>query len=636
MKDWKDWDRLITVDQMEEATASLLETGAKVGADSWQQRVKNQTPHCGFGEAGTCCRICSMGPCRITKKAPRGICGCDVHGIVARNYLRFTAGGSATHSDHGRSIAHTLYLAKPDGAYQVKDPEKLKRIAKEWDIETENKDIYDLAHEVALTGLMEYGKPFGTQRFTKRAPEHTQELWDKAGITPRAIDREVSQSMHMTHMGCSSLPEALIRQSLRAGLSDGWGGSMMGTELSDVLFGTPKPVDTEANIGVMEKDMVNIVVHGHDPSLSEMVVFYAQDPEMIALAKSYGAKGINVCGVCCTANEVAMRHGIPMAGNFLQQENVVLTGACEAIVVDVQCIFPALGPLSKCFHTKFVTTSPIARMPDSEYIEFHEETAAENAKAIVKMAVENFQNRNQDLVNIPQLKTKARVGYSLEAIKKCLDGVTNSHVDELGTLKPLADVVKAGVLRGAVAMVGCNNPKVRPDPAHIELRKKLLKNDIIVVVSGCSAQAAAKAGLMDPEAKDYCGEGLKRVCELVGIPPVLHMGSCVDISRMMVLASDLAKDWGCNISQIPLCGCAPEWMSEKAVSIGNYVVSTGIDTFLGVDPYSKGSSEVTELLQGETGIKTWVEANYTVELDIEKMGDMMIERIEAKRAALGI
>ena len=636
MKDWKDWDRLITVDQMEEATASLLETGAKVGADSWQQRVKNQTPHCGFGEAGTCCRICSMGPCRITKKAPRGICGCDVHGIVGRNYLRFTAGGSATHSDHGRSIAHTLYLAKPDGAYQVKDPEKLKRIAKEWDIETENKDIYDLAHEVALTGLMEYGKPFGVQRFTKRAPEHTQELWDKAGITPRAIDREVSQSMHMTHMGCSSLPEALIRQSLRAGLSDGWGGSMMGTELSDVLFGTPKPVDTEANIGVMEKDMVNIVVHGHDPSLSEMVVFYAQDPEMIALAKSYGAKGINVCGVCCTANEVAMRHGIPMAGNFLQQENVVLTGACEAIVVDVQCIFPALGPLSKCFHTKFVTTSPIARMPDSEYIEFHEETAAENAKAIVKMAVENFQNRNQDLVNIPQLKSKARVGYSLEAIKKCLDGVTNSHVDALGTLKPLADVVKAGVLRGAVAMVGCNNPKVRPDTAHIELMKKLLKNDIIVVVSGCSAQAAAKAGLMDPEAKDYCGEGLKRVCELVGIPPVLHMGSCVDISRMMVLASDLAKDWGCNISQIPLVGCAPEWMSEKAVSIGNYVVSTGIDTFLGVDPYSKGSEEVTELLQGETGIKQWVEANYTVELDIEKMGDMMIERIEQKRAALGI
>jgi len=622
---------------MEEATNSLLENGKKVGADSWQQRVKNQTPHCGFGESGTCCRICSMGPCRITKKAPRGICGCDVHGIVGRNYLRFTAGGAATHSDHGREIMHTLYQTKADGNYQVKDPEKLIRIAKEWGVETEGKDIYDLAHEVAEIGLLEYGKPFGTQRFIKRAPQHTQDLWKAAEIEPRAIDREVSQSMHMTHMGCSSLPEALIRQSLRAGLSDGWGGSMMGTEFSDVMFGTPKPVDTTANIGVMEKDNVNIVVHGHDPSLSEMIVHYANDPEMIALAKSMGAKGITISGVCCTSNEVAMRHGIPMAGNFLNQENVVLTGACEAIVVDVQCIFPALGPLSKCFHTKFVTTSPIARMPDSEFIRFSAANAAENAKAIVRMAVENFKNRKPELVNIPSMKQNARVGYSVEAIKKVLDGVANSQVDTFGTTKPLIECVHSGVLRGAVAMVGCNNPKIRPDTAHIELMKKMLENDIILIVSGCSAQAAAKAGLMDPEkAKEYCGAGLKRVCELAGIPPVLHMGSCVDISRMMILAADIAKDWGINISQVPVVGCAPEWMSEKAVSIGNYVVATGIETFLGVDPYTKGSEEVTALLQGDHGIKDWVEARFVVDTDIESLGDKMIACIEAKRAALGI
>ncbi len=633
----KDWASLTTIEEMEAATNSLLENAQKVGADTWQQRVKNQTPHCGFGEAGTCCRICSMGPCRITPKAPRGICGCDVHGIVARNYLRFTAGGTATHSDHGREIMHTLHQTKEGGNYQVKDPEKLIRIAKEWGVETEGKDIYALAHEMAEIGLLEYGKPFGTLKFIERAPEHTQKLWHDAGIEPRAIDREVSTAMHMTHMGCSSLAEALIRQSLRCGLSDGWGGSMMGTEFSDVMFGTPKPIDTEANIGVMEKDNVNIVVHGHDPSLSEMVVYYANDPEMIAYAKSMGAKGITVSGVCCTSNEVAMRHGIPMAGNFLNQENVVLTGACEAIVVDVQCIFPALGPLSKCFHTKFITTSPIARMPDSEFIQFSAETAGENAKAIVKMAIENFQNRNHDLVNIPSQKQKARVGYSVEAIKKVLDGVANTQVDELGTTKPLVECVHSGVLRGAVAMVGCNNPKVRPDAAHIGLMKKLLENDIILIVSGCSAQAAAKAGLMDPEkAKEYCGAGLKRVCELAGIPPVLHMGSCVDISRMMILASDIAKDWGIHISQVPVVGCAPEWMSEKAVSIGNYVVATGIETFLGVDPYSKGSEEVTALLQGDHGINDWVEAKFVVETDIEKLGDKMIECIEAKRTALGI
>ena len=633
----KDWASLTTIEEMEAATNSLLENAQKVGADTWQQRVKNQTPHCGFGESGTCCRICSMGPCRITKKAPRGICGCDVHGIVGRNYLRFTAGGSATHSDHGREIMHTLHQTKEGGNYQIKDPEKLIRIAKEWGVETEGKDIYDLAHEMAEIGLLEYGKPFGVQRFLKRAPQHTQDLWKAAEIEPRAIDREVSTAMHMTHMGCSSLPEALIRQALRAGLSDGWGGSMMGTEFSDVMFGTPKPVDTTANIGVMEKDNVNIVVHGHDPSLSEMIVYYANDPEMIAYAKSLGAKGITVSGVCCTSNEVAMRHGIPMAGNFLNQENVVLTGACEAIVVDVQCIFPALGPLSKCFHTKFITTSPIARMPDSEFIQFHAETAGENAKAIVKMAIENFQNRNQDLVNIPNQKQNARVGYSVEAIIKVLDGVANSQVDEFGTTKPLLECVTSGVLRGAVAMVGCNNPKVRPDSAHIGLMKKMLENDIILIVSGCSAQAAAKAGLMDPvKAKEYCGDGLKRVCELAGIPPVLHMGSCVDISRMLILASELSKDSGIPISQLPVVGCAPEWMSEKAVSIGNYVVATGIETFLGVDPYTKGSEEVANLLQGEHGIKDWVEARFVVDTDIDSLCDKMIACIEAKRDALGI
>lgn len=619
---------------MEAATARLLETGAKVGADAWQLRVKNQTPHCKFGEQGVCCKICSMGPCRITPKAPRGICGCDAHGIVARNYLKFTAGGAATHSDHGREICHTLYCTSPDGSYQVKDPEKLIRIAKEWGVETEGKDIYDLAHEMAVLGMGEYGKVFGYQNFLKRAPQHTQDLWEKEEIAPRAIDREVSCSLHMTHMGCSSKPEALIRQSLRAGLSDGWGGSMAGTEFSDVLFGTPKPIDTEANLGVMEKDNVNIVVHGHDPSLSEMICEYADDPEMIAYAKSKGAKGITVSGVCCTSNEVAMRRGIPMAGNFLQQENVVLTGACEAIVVDVQCIFPALGPLSKCFHTKFITTSPIAQMPDSEFIRFEAENAAENAKAIVKAAIDNFENRNPDLVYIPDMKQKATVGYSVEAIVKTLDGVTNSQVDETGTTKPLIECITSGVIRGAVAMVGCNNPKIRPDSAHIELMKKLIANDIIIIASGCSAQAAAKAGLMDKAAKDICGAGLKRVCELADIPPVLHMGSCVDISRMMVLAATLAKDSGLNISQLPVVGCAPEWMSEKAVSIGNYVVATGIDTFLGVDPYVSGSSEVAELLT--SGIRDWVEAAYTVEKDIDKLGDAMIARIEEKRAALGI
>jgi len=633
-KDCKDCLTLTTVEEMEAATTRLLETGAALGADSWQQRVKNQTPHCKFGEEGTCCKICSMGPCRITPKAPRGICGCDVNGIVARNYLRFTAGGSATHSDHGREICHTLHQAREGGNYTVKDPDKLLRLAAEWGVESEGKDIYDLAHEIAEIGLLEYGKPFGTQRFLSRATDERREVWEKTGIAPRAIDREVSAALHMTHMGCSSDYKALITQALRCGLSDGWGGSMMGTEFSDIMFGTPTPIDTEANLGVMDVEKVNIIVHGHDPSLSEMVVLYANDPEMLELARSVGAKGINIAGVCCTSNEVTMRHGVPMAGNFLQQENVVLTGACEAIVVDVQCIFPALGPLSKCFHTKFITTSEIAQIPESEFFRFNAETAGDNAKAIVKMAIENFKNRDPEKIFIPDMKQKATVGFSNEAIKKCLDGVTNSHVNVTGTTKPLVECINSGVLRGAVAIVGCNNPKIRPDYGHIELMKKLLANDIIVIVTGCSASAAAKAGLMDKEAKKYCGTGLRRVCDLVGIPPILHMGSCVDISRMMLLASDIARDAGWTIPQIPLVGCAPEWMSEKAVSIGNYVIATGIDTYLGVYPQTKGAPEVDGYLQG--GVEELVGASFKVETDMDTLVDAMIARIEEKRVALGI
>ena len=626
--------KLTTIEENEAGMARLLETAAKVGADTWQLRVKNQTPHCKFGEQGVCCRICAMGPCRITPKAPRGICGCDAAGIVARNYLRFTAGGASAHSDHGREICHTLHTVSPDGAYKVKDPDKLIRIAKEWGVETEGKDIYDLAHEMSELALLEYGKPFGFQNFIKRAPEHTQEIWAREGIQPRAIDREVTTCMHMTHMGCSSDHEVLVRQALRTGLADGWGGSMAGTEFSDVLFGTPHVMETEANLGVMKEEDVNIIVHGHDPSLSEMICEYADDPEMIAYAKSVGAKGITVAGVCCTSNEVTMRRGIPMAGNFLQQEAVVLTGACEAIVVDVQCIFPALGPLSKCFHTKFITTSEITRIPGAEHIPFSPETAAESAKNIVKAAIDNFKNRKPELVHIPSAKQKATVGYSVEQIVKTLDGVTNSQVDGTGTTLPLVKCITSGVLRGAVAMVGCNNPRQRHDELHVELMKKLIANDIVVILTGCSAQAAAKAGLMDKRAKDLCGAGLKRVCELADIPPVLHMGSCVDISRMMILASEIAKDAGLNISQLPVVGCAPEWMSEKAVSIGNYVVATGIDTFLGVAPQVTGSPEVVELLTA--GLEDWVEASFTVETDLDKLGDAMIAKIEEKRAALGI
>ncbi|MBQ1515838.1 MAG: anaerobic carbon-monoxide dehydrogenase catalytic subunit [Lachnospiraceae bacterium] len=623
-----------TVEQMEADTERLHQTAELVGIDTWQDRVKNQTPHCMFGEQGVCCKICSMGPCRITPRAPKGICGATADTIAGRNYLRMAAAGAATHSDHGRECVWKLADSSADGYYHVTDATKLLKLAAEWGVETEGRDIYDVAHEVAEIGLNEYGKIRGYQRFTERATEERLQKWEAANIRPRAVDREVVTSMHMTHMGNTADAKELVRQALRVGMSDGWGGSMAGTEMSDILYGTPMPKETEGNLGVLDKEMVNIVCHGHDPAVSEMIVQVAESREMQAFAREQGAKGINIVGLCCTANEIAMRRGIKMAGNFLQQENAILTGVVEAIVVDVQCIFPNIGPVSECFHTKFYTTSPIARIPYSTYLELTSFNAGEVATQIVREACENFKNRDEAKIYIPEHKHKAAVGYSCEGIKSRLDTVTNSHLDEIDTYKPLIDCVKSGVLRGAVAMVGCNNPKIRPDYAHIELMKKLIANDIIVVATGCAAQAASKAGLLDKRAKELCGEGLRRVCTLADIPPVLHMGSCVDISRMMLLVTGIAKDWGIDTYQLPVVGCAPEWMSEKAVSIANYVVSTGITTFLGVEPQVSGSKQMMELITD--GVREWVDAGYVINTNPDELVDQMIECIEEKRKALDI
>jgi carbon-monoxide dehydrogenase catalytic subunit len=626
---------LITaIEQMEADTARLKEIACEVCAETWEDRNKNQTPHCKFGEDGICCKICHMGPCRITPKASRGICGADAHAIAARNYLRTIAAGTSAHSDHAREILHILRGASVEGNYHIRDAQKLINLAREWGVATENRDIYDIAHEVADLGLLEFGKADGYQRFMSRATRERQKLWQEQGIAPRAIDREVVTALHMTNMGNSADPEALVRQGLRTSLSNGWGGSMLGTEVSDILFGTPTERYTEGNLGVLEKDMVNIVVHGHDPAFSEMVVTAAEVKELVNYAKAAGARGINIVGLCCTANEVAMRHGVRMAGNFLQQENAILTGAIEMMCVDVQCIFPALAPLSECFHTKFVTSSPIARIPGSIYVEFKAETAFAQAKDLVKMAVDNYKNRDQSKVFIPSSKQNAVVGYPNEQIIKHLDGVINTHVEEPGSFRPVIDAIKAGVLRGAVAIVGCNNPRVRPDYSHFEIMRELLKNDILIVATGCAAQVATKAGLLNKDAKSLCGEGLRRVCQLVNIPPILHMGACIDISRMMLLATGIARDWGVDITRIPVVGCAPEWMSEKAVSIANYVVSTGIDVYLGIEPQVRGSEQMMRLIT--EGTKKITGAGYIINKDPHELVQRIISGIEEKRAALGI
>jgi carbon-monoxide dehydrogenase catalytic subunit len=561
---------------VDKATLEMLEKASSEGIETAFDRAERVKP-CPIGADGVCCKHCSMGPCRVPppkkkeetpeEKAKRtGVCGATAETIAARNFARMIAAGTSAHSDHARGVAE-VFLAAAKGeipGYTIKDEQKLYQVAMDFGIEIGDRSVQEVAVEVGEKALAEFGRQEGELAFIKRAPLKRQEIWKKLNIVPRGIDREVVELMHRTHMGVDQDYRSLLLNGARCALADGWGGSMISTELQDILFGNPVPVLGKINLSVFKEDEVNVVVHGHEPLLPEMLVVASQDPEMQELARSKGAKGINLAGMCCSANEVLMRHGIPVAGNFLQQELAIVTGAVDAMIVDVQCEMQSLAQVAQCYHTKLITSSPKAKMTGATHMEFNEHDAPNSAKAILKEAIENFPNRTGKTA-IPQGYDQDMVaGFSHETINYLLGGLFRA------SYRPLNDNIINGRIRGVAGVVGCNNARVTHDDHHLKMIKELIKNDVIVITTGCSAMACGKAGLLTPEAaRQFAGEGLASVCEAVGIPPVLHMGACVDNSRILMAATAMVKEGGLgdDLSDLPAVGAAPEWMSEKAIAI---------------------------------------------------------------------
>lgn len=624
------------------AARAMLKKAAAEGIETVFDRAEKLKP-CPIGSQGSCCRNCAMGPCRVPapkkkskafEKAIRrvGLCGATAETIAARNFVRMIASGCAAHSDHGRGVAEVfLAAAKGEiGGYSIQDEQKLYQLAMDYGVEIGERDLQDIAINVGEKALAEFGQQKGELTFVRRAPLKRQEIWRRLNIVPRGIDREVVESMHRTHMGVDQDYRSLMLQGSRTALADGWGGSMIATELQDVLFGTPVPVASKMNLGVLKEKDVNLIVHGHEPLLSEMIALVSQDPEMIQMARSVGAKGITVAGMCCTANEILMRHGFPIAGNFLQQELAIITGAVDAVIVDVQCIMESLANVASCYHTKLITTSPKAKISGALHLEFDEHDAINTAKAIVQTAVENFPNRTAKVL-IPDVQTDVVAGFSHETINYLLGGLFRA------SYRPLNENIINGKIRGVAGVVGCNNARTMHDSAHLTVVKELLKHDVIVLTTGCNAVACGKAGLLTPEAASkYCGEGLASVCETVGIPPVLHMGACVDNSRILMAATAMVKDGGLgdDISDLPAAGCAPEWMSEKAIAIGQYFVASGVFTVFGVTFPIMGSEGMKDLLFNE--FEETLGGKWAFEKDPEIMAKTMIEHIDKKRKARGI
>lgn len=615
------------------ATEQMLKKAKKDGVETAFDRAVDMKA-CPIGADSACCKHCSMGPCRLNAKDPYGkvgVCGATIDTIQARNFARMVASGAAAHTDHGMSMLDLFReVVKGDiKEYKIKDTVKLEKVAQSIGIETEDRSVGEIAKDLYQELERTYTQVEGEIPFAKRVPEKTLETWRKEGIVPRGSMREIMELMHRSHMGVDQDYQNIAKQFSRTALSDGWGGSMVATEISDILFGTPTPVQAEVNMGSLKEDMVNIIVHGHEPNLFETMLVSVNDPALVESAKEVGAKGINLVGMCCSGAEMLVRHGVPHAGNFMSTEAILVTGAVDAMAVDVQCIKQGLAPVAKCYGSYLFTTNPRCHIEGAEHIEFVEHEPKKCTDEVVVKAISRYKNRTAQ-IEIPNIRNAGIHGFSHEYIEYMLGGTFR------GSYWPLNDNIINGRIRGIAGVVGCTNPRVKQDWVHVELVKELIKNDVLVLQTGCSQISLAKAGLLTPDAAYMAGDGLAEVCETVGMPPVLGLGSCVDNSRILIAASAVVKAGGLgeSIADLPAAGAAPEWMSEKAISIGQYFVASGVYTIFGVTfPVTDQSKFKDYLFQGleDENLGKWDFA-----VNPHDMAQKMIAHIDKKRSALGI
>lgn len=626
---------------LDPAVRQMIAKAEAQGVETVWDRYQAATPQCGFGDTGLCCRHCLQGPCRIDPfgDGPQeGICGASADVMVARGLDRAIAAGTAAHSGHAKHLAHTMKkmaLGQAE-AYSIKSADKLKAVAQRLSIETAGKDDQQIALEVAEAALADFHEKDTPVLWAATVvnPERAKVLTD-LGLVPKGIDHEISEIMHRTLYGVDADAVNLLLGGLRCGVAD-LAGCYMGTDLSDILFGVPQPTVTTANLGTLKADAVNIALHGHNPVLSEVLVSAAEGKQ--DAAKKAGAAGINLVGICCTGNEVMMRHGIPACTHSVSQEMAIMTGALDAMVVDYQCIMPAVVNAAECIGTEVITTMDIAKISGATHVDFSEAAAGPKAFEIIDKAIANFKRRQGKPVDIPDIKTPVMAGFSVEAIVAAL-----SKLDAREPLKPVADNIKAGNIRGVCLFAGCNNVKVPQDQNFVRMAQKLLKANVLVVATGCGAGALMRHGFMDPANVDQlCGDGIKAVLTAIGeandlggpLPPVIHMGSCVDNSRAVALTVALAQYLGVDTHQLPVVASAAEAVSEKAVSIGTYAVAAGLPTHVGVMLPVLGSQLVAQVLTEK--VKDLTGGYFIVDLDPESAADKLLDAIDQRRKGLGL
>jgi len=619
---------------LDPVTEAMHKRAKELGIRTVWERYKENQARSKDAPFQATCMTCQQGPCVDVKRT--GVCGMNKDIIIAKNLVSETTIGASAHVGHARRIANIL-KGVGDGSvsgYPIIDHEKLDSVYEGLGLDGAKTDR-EKAAGIADAIMDDLSKLNGVPKMLLfKASEERRNLWEGKEILIDGGCPEIMEAQNRIAMGMDHDMENLLLGACRLGLVDAYCGMHPATTVQDILLGVPKVGKVKTNLTVIERDKINVVIHGHIPFLPDVVVRaaeeYNDDP-------SHEPK-VNVVGMCCTGMEVLMRRGINFGGDILQQELAIATGAIELVVVDIQCTQPAIVDAAKHFHTKIVTTDPMAKMEGTTYIEFEPERATDIGRELIKMAVDNYAMRDHAKVFIPDYEPHEMMfGFSTEQLIESLDKVKPG--DPLGAL---VDNIKNGNIRGVAAVIGCVTPRDDYGYRTVELIRELIKNNVLVVLTGCVATMASYWDLLKPD-PTYPGVGasLAAVMDVIAkangleaVPPCLFMGSCVDNSRIEELLNAVADYLGVRIDQLPIAGSAPEYIAEKAIPIGFWTVSLGIFTHIGDQPNVAASKRVVKWLTDD--VEKIFGGKFYVEDDPYKSAEKLIEVIEDKRKALGI
>lgn len=603
--------------------------------DRWEQQEKIR---CTFCTQGLSCQLCAQGPCRISPKVPRGACGVDAHVMVARNFVyRHVTIGTAANMFHAMQAARTLKAAAqaPASGLKIRDREKLLKYAEMAGLNSSH-DINKVAVDFANWVLTDMGKPYYEESAMVQAfaPAKRKELWRKLNIFPGGGNSEVAYAQTKCMTNLNGDPIDFLLTSVRLGIINEYQGLFALDILQEILMGTQSPAVARQNMGLLKKNMVNIITNGHMPLMAHVVIELASTPEWQEKAKKAGAAGMQVLGHVCEGQQLLnysdtqkMSAYGGQEGEWLSEEYLLATGAVDLFMFDYNCTIPTLPLYAERFGTKMVSTHEVIRLPNTDIVEFKPEKMKEQAAIVLDKAIEAYQKRTAENreVYIPQYTTDCMVGFSTESVKAALGG----------TWEPLLDAIKKGTIRGIATVVGCTTAAYGQGGSNIfRITKGLIEKDILVLSGGCTSSVMQYTGLTRPEAAEECGPGLKSICKALGIPPVLSYGACVDIGKMTHTAKELADALGVDTNMLPLVIGAPEYLEQKAVADACTAIALGWLVHVAPVPSVTGSDVVVKTLTETT--ETLGLGKLMVETSADKAVQIYVEHIEKKRKELGI